>query len=156
MRGTLAPVKVEIREAALTDKAILRRLVELYMHDFSEFNGRDVDSHGLFGYRFLDHYWTEPTRHPYLISVDGRLAGFAFVRTDSFNQISEFFVLRKYRRQGVGQQAVRSLLARFPGSWRIEEVRENPQAREFWRAAIPHAFEEAATAEGWTQTFHIA
>ena len=148
-------MKVEIREAVLSDKAIVRRLVELYMHDFSEFNGRDVDAHGLFGYRYLDHYWTEPSRHPFLIRVDDHWAGFAFVGSNEVNEIAEFFVLRKYRRRGVGLEAARSVVARFPGAWRIEQVRENRQARDFWRAAIPCEFEEVETAVGWAQTFRV-
>ena len=146
---------VELREAALSDKPVVRRLVELYLHDFSEFDGRDVDQHGMFGYRYLDHYWTEPSRHPFLLVVEGQVAGFAFVRSDDDegNRVAEFFVSRKYRRRSVGQQAARMLFARFPGPWKVEQVRGNPQARAFWRSAIPFEFEEAETDDGWVQSF---
>ena len=68
-------MNIEIHQAALEDKTILRHLMELYAYDFSEFDQCDVDAHGLFGYNRLDHYWTEPGRqspaasHLYLFSV---------------------------------------------------------------------------------------
>ncbi len=33
--------------------------------------------------------------------------------------MAEFFVLRRWRRTGVGRAAVRDLLERFPGTWEI-------------------------------------
>lgn len=70
---------VQVREAAADEKPILRQLLELYEYDFSEFEGTDVGPHGFYGYRYLDHDWTEPDRHPYLIRVDDNLAGFVLV-----------------------------------------------------------------------------
>jgi predicted acetyltransferase len=147
---------VGVVAASIEDKAVVRRLVELYLHDFSEFDHRDVTEHGVFGYRYLDHYWTEADRHPFLLRVDGHWAGFAFVRTagDSAS-IAEFFVLRKYRRTGVGTAAARALFDRFPGPWNVEQVAGNPAARAFWHQAIPTPFVETSTAEGWTQTFTV-
>ena len=62
------------------DRSVLRRLLQLYLHDLSEFIDIDVDPHGEFPYRYLDHYWTEKDRHAFLIRVDGAWAGFALVR----------------------------------------------------------------------------
>jgi hypothetical protein len=49
---------IEVLEATVDDKPVVRRLLELYSHDFSEFTGTDVDAHGRFGYPDLDLYWT--------------------------------------------------------------------------------------------------
>jgi hypothetical protein len=73
---------VELVRASLSDKAVLRRLLQLYRYDFSEWNGDDVDEHGEFGHRYLDHYWTDQDSHPFLIRQAGRWAGFALVRTE--------------------------------------------------------------------------
>lgn len=48
------------------DRPVLRRLIELYRYDFSEFDQADVDRHGEYGYRYLHHYWTEASREPFL------------------------------------------------------------------------------------------
>lgn len=63
--------------------------------------------------------------------VDGRLAGFALLRRgtcfperdvlsdDSGMMITEFFVMRKYRRQGIGKQVARELFECYPGRWEV-------------------------------------
>ena len=109
------PPTVEITAATLDDKIAIRHLVELYAHDFSELTGGDVDEHGEFGYPDLDRYWTDSDRHPFLIRVDGRIAGFALVRSGSPHDMAEFFVMRKYRRGGVGVQAARQGVRVVPG-----------------------------------------
>lgn len=149
----LTPMHVEVTPAALNEKAVLRRLLELYQHDLSEFTGDDVDAHGLFGYRYLDHYWTEPGRWPFLVGVRTsepagdagvrRLAGFALVTDRTLlpgsaggHDLAEFFVLRAYRRRGVGAAAARQLFDRFPGRWEVRQLAENAPAIAFWRRVI--------------------
>ena len=133
---------IEVREAGLADKSILRNLMELCQHDYSEHNGADVNEHGLFGYLYLDHYWTEPGRYPFLIRVSGRLAGFVLVRTlDSddargAHSIAEFFILRKYRRQGIGQAVAQRIFDMFSGTWRVHQEAANLRAQAFWRTVI--------------------
>ncbi|SRR5581483_2939335 len=133
---------IEVIEAREADRSVLRHLLELYRYDFSEFDGADVDEHGEFGYRYLDNYWTEPDRHPYLIRSDGKWAGFALVRSGDPNDMAEFFVLRKYRRSGVGRDAAHAVLRRFPGRWTVRQLLTNTAASAFWRAAIPYPFAE--------------
>ncbi len=59
-------LEVELHPAQVEDKSVLRNLLELYAYDFSEYDGADVDAHGLYGYERLDHYWTEEGRAPFL------------------------------------------------------------------------------------------
>lgn len=49
---------VEVTEASEGDRTVLRRLLQFYHYDFSEFDGADVDSHGEYFHRYFDHYWT--------------------------------------------------------------------------------------------------
>ncbi len=133
---------IEIQPAQLQDKSILRHLMELYVYDFSELEKWDVDEHGLFGYKYLDHYWTEHDRHPFLIRVSGKLAGFVLVRAidssddEPTHSIAEFFVLRKYRRQGVGRQVAHRIFDMFPGRWSVSQLANNVAAQVFWRKVI--------------------
>src|SRR5947208_2729626 len=119
---------LDVFEASLSDKPVLRQLLQLYLYDFSEIDGRDLDEHGVYGYRFLDHYWTETGRHPFLFRCEGQWSGFALIRAGEPNSVAEFFVLRKYRRLGVGARAGQHLFARFPGNWMVEQVAGNPGA----------------------------
>jgi predicted acetyltransferase len=148
--------QVEVIVAALADKDVMRHLLELYVYDFTEFTTDDVDESGLFGYRYVDQYWNEPDRHPFLIRADGRLAGLALVRSGDPHDMAEFFVMRKYRGRGVGLIAARSLLARFPGEWQVRQMRANAVATAFWRNAIPVPYRDDANETGPVQRFLIA
>lgn len=48
--------QIELQEITADQNSVLRNLMEKYLHDFSEFDGEDVDEHGLFGYRYIDFY----------------------------------------------------------------------------------------------------
>jgi predicted acetyltransferase len=73
-------MKIQIDLANKSEQPILENLMQLYLYDFSEMCGDDCDERGLFEYEYLPRYWIEPERHPFLIRVDGKLAGFALVR----------------------------------------------------------------------------
>ena len=72
-------MNVCLKAAVPEDKEPLRNLLEKYLYEFSEWEGQDVDCNGLYGYPYLDAYWTDEKRYPFLILVDGKLAGFAMV-----------------------------------------------------------------------------
>jgi predicted acetyltransferase len=146
---------IEIESVSYRDKGALRQIVELYVYDCSEFVGSDVDEHGTFGYRYLDHYWTEPDRHPFFIRVDGHIAGFALVRAGDPHDMAEFFVMRKYRRTGVGVAAARMVFERFPGAWQVRQESDNVAAAPFWRVAIPVPFDEEVRHGSSVQRFVI-
>jgi predicted acetyltransferase len=144
------PVSVEV-DPALPDHAlILANLLELYAHDFSEFHILDIGADGRFGYESLPLYWSEPNRHPFLIRVDGKLAGLALVKRGSEisdNQtvwdMSEFFVLRGCRRRGIGMLAAQEVWRRFPGIWEVRVMQSNVRANLFWEQAIANFIGEA-------------
>jgi predicted acetyltransferase len=144
---------IKVLEARLRDKPVVRRLLELYLHDFSEFTDADVDGRGRFGYPYLDLYWTEPERRPFLFRAAGHWAGCALVRRGTPHDMAEFFVLRKYRRTGVGVVAARDLFHRFPGAWQVRQMTANTGATAFWRRAIPFEFTEELTDAGPVQRF---
>lgn len=134
--------KVEVIQAAYADKPVLRNLLELYCYDMSEFDGEHIDAHGLYGYQYLDHYWTEAERTPFLVRVHGAWAGFVLVRTEQGNDgqaehhIAEFFIMKRFRRQGIGRHVAHTVFDRFPGAWVVGELPLNTAAQAFWRKTI--------------------
>jgi predicted acetyltransferase len=137
------PSRVEVIEAAPDDQSVLANLLELYVHDFSEFLDLDIGEDGRFGYPPLTLYWSESARHPFLIRVDGKPAGFALVRNvaevsgaETVWDLAEFFVLRGYRRRGVGTLAAHEVWRRFPGRWEVRVMHKNILVRGFWTSAI--------------------
>lgn len=146
---------VEVVGAELRDKPVLRQLLQLYQYDFSEFDDADVEAEGAYRYQYLDEYWTEPDRHPLLFRVGGKWVGFALVRTGTPHDMAEFFVMRKYRRSGIGTVLAREVFARFPGEWQVRQMTSNPSATAFWLQAIPVDFEQDMLQHGPLQRFTI-
>ncbi len=148
---------IELVAAAIEQESILGNLLELYAHDFSEFLHLELGADGRFGYKHLPLYWSEPGRYPFLVNVDSRLAGFALVKRggDVFD-MAEFFIVRAYRRQGIGMQVAHELWKRFPGWWEVRVMERNRTAMNFWERAIAAFHGEAVQpariekdGEGW-------
>lgn len=137
-------MKLEILQPTIDQKNILQNLIELYQYDFSEFENEDVNDEGLYGYKHLNNYWTTPGHFPFLIKVDGKLAGFALVRemaasethSSSYFKICEFFILKKYRKEGIGRKTAFYLFDFFSGVWEVAEIETNLPAQKFWRKVI--------------------
>lgn len=163
---TTSSPRIEIIAASSEQKPIVANLLELYAHDFSEFMDLNLGADGRFGYKSLPLYWEEPNRYPFLIRANSYWAGFVFARKGS--QISgdenvwdmaEFFIVRGYRRRGIGTKIAHNIWRMFPGVWEVRVRDRNQKARHFWGGAIsefmgkpiePTAFEKDG--ENW-QTF---
>ncbi len=142
-------MKLEITPVREDEKLILAHLIELYEYDFSDFEGTDVNALGLYGYSYLDYYWTERNRFAYFIKVDDRLAGFVMVCGHCYVSedpdtlfMSEFFVMKKYRRKGIGKQAAIEVLKRHPGKWELTVHPQNPVSHEFWHSVVKAVSED--------------
>lgn len=146
----------EIFPATKEEMPIVANLFELYAHDFSEFHFVEPGPDGRFGYADLPLYWSESGRYPFLIKVDGKLAGFALIRRlspvsgrdaswnhDASWDMAEFFVLHAYRRRGVGREAAYRLWRQFPGLWQVRVMLANQIAHRFWQRAIAEFAGEA-------------
>ena len=77
------------------------------------------------------------------IRAGGRLAGFILVRSCSEHNalhdphnVAEFFVLKKYRRHGIGREAACQVFDRFPGGWEVTQWDNNLPAQAFWQKVI--------------------
>jgi predicted acetyltransferase len=135
--------RIELIPAAAEQEPILANLLELYAHDFSEFHDLEIGDDGRFGYKLLPLYWIDPDRHPFLVKTDGHLAGLILVKRGPAalgNQvvwdIAEFFVLRGYRRRGIGTQIAHEIWRRFPGAWEVRVMQSNVAANHFWAHAV--------------------
>ena len=116
---------------------IVANLIQLYAHDFSEFLHLELGADGRFNYEPLPLYWSEPNRHPFLVRMDGNLAGFVLVKSNgAVWDMAEFFVVRGYRRQGIGTAIAHDIWKRFPGQWEVRVMQSNHSAYLFWERAI--------------------
>ena len=126
------PAIVEVVPATPEQQPILANLLELYAHDFSEFHNIEPGPDGRFGYNDLPLYWSDPTRHALLLRIDGKLAGFILIKSipDASHDgpvwdMTEFFVLRRYRRMRVGMEAAHRVWTEFPGLWQVRVMQSN-------------------------------
>jgi predicted acetyltransferase len=158
---------VTVTAMPLAEKSLLDRLLQLYLHDFSDFaelgtTYAEVDNAGIFPYPpGTDDYWRQDGNMPLLIRADGRTAGFALVNRWSpldravEHALAEFFVLRKYRRAGIGRRAALQIFDRYPGRWELGVASYNPAALSFWRSvatALPGSTEAAGDGSRWRGT----
>jgi predicted acetyltransferase len=136
---------IQVVEIPTEQKPVLERLMQLYIYEFSESEGFDVNQDGLYEYKGagVDSYWSEPDRHPFLIYVGEQIAGFVLVNchtclkeNEGARSIAEFFVMRKYRRKAVGKRVAFHLFDKFPGKWEIRQMQTNAAGQAFWRSVI--------------------
>lgn len=135
---------VTLEVATPNSAPVLSNLLELYLHDLSEIFPVEVGLDGRFGYGKLPLYWSEPEkRFAFLIRSGVELAGFALATRGSpatddpeHLDLAEFFILRGYRRAGVGRQAAFLLWNRLPGQWVVRVSEANRVGLPFWNTTI--------------------
>ena len=129
-------------KASYQQKQIINNLMQFYMYDFSEFVNIDIEADGFFAaYKNLDDYWNDENRFPYIIQNEERPIGFALVRLiesaqRSYYSIAEFFVLKKYRKKGIGKQIAIQLFNLHKGLWEVFQRETNKPAQLFWSNVI--------------------
>lgn len=135
MKVTLEPV---------ANIQIVKNLFQLYLYDMSEYMGWPPNEDGLYlseqAVNDLDTYMERDDHFPYLIKADDELAGFCFARSALFEDdrfdMGQFFVLRKFKRQGIGLKAFQQCVATHPGNWLVRVLPENAGPKAFWQKAI--------------------
>ena len=136
-------MNVALHLMSVDEKFLLIRLMELYNYEFSLFSNNDINEYGYYEYDHINDYWNEEGRFPYLIRVDGKIAGFALIcphcnyRMEEGAQcIGEFFVMFKYRRMGIGLKVATQLLDNHRGLWEIFYWRNNILASRFLEKVV--------------------
>ena len=139
-------MKFELFEVEEKDKNIIFNLMQLYTYELSFYEDETTNfqllDNGLFKLsKYIDLYWTQEERHPYILKCDGKLAGFVLERfnEDGMNEIAEFFVLNKFRKHGAGTFMANEMFKKYKGKWEIRTLLRNKQAQEFWRKVVKSA-----------------
>jgi|SRR6187397_83140 predicted acetyltransferase len=124
-------------------KAVIQNLMQFYIYDFSEYIKYDVEDNGLFApYPHLDDYWKETSnKFPYIIKKDDKYVGFVLVRfietqERMYFSIAEFFILKKYRRTGIGKAIAVMVFDLHKGLWEVFQKESNKPAQIFWKKVI--------------------
>jgi predicted acetyltransferase len=124
-------------------KNVIKNLMQFYIYDFSEYSKSDVEENGLYGdYPYLEDYWREGNnRYPYVIKKNEKYIGFVLVKFNeseerNYYSIAEFFILKKYRREGIGKAVANQVFNLHNGQWEVHQIESNKPAQVFWNKII--------------------
>jgi predicted acetyltransferase len=135
----------------------LINLWQLYQYDLSEPNGIDTDPSG----RYTMPFPNQATAFLIQASVQiPMIVGFALVVPGSYvlpdfqgHRINDLFILRRYRRHGIGRLCTAQLFTHYPGAWEIATYGVNTPAVAFWRSVI-QSYTDGRYTETWHQNKH--
>lgn len=103
----------------------------------------DLGEDGRFGdYPDLTRYFTEVERSALIVRQAGHPVGFVLLDRESHsgrpldNNVGEFFIVRKHRREGLGSRVATAIFDARPGVWEAAVARRNLGALAFWRGAV--------------------
>jgi predicted acetyltransferase len=131
-------MNIKLAKIKKSQKEIVKNLLEKYLYEFSQYDKTDINELGLYGYDYLDNYWTEKNRWPYFIKLDNKIAGFILVNDyheaniETNFTMSEFFILYKYRHLGIGKHCVNYLFKKHRGKWQLKFHPKNKISKIFW------------------------
>ncbi|USB33391.1 GNAT family N-acetyltransferase [Paenibacillus sp. YPG26] len=138
---------MQIVKVETTQKLILKHLIALFLHDLSEFNpGQELNQkNGLFEFDEFEWFFEKDGLTPYFIIYDNHIVGFILIQSDPFINpelydylVNSFFILKKYRKRGIGKQAAHQLFQRLPGRYVIGQLSNNDPAIAFWKSVYHH------------------
>lgn len=150
---------IRIKRVSKVEKRILKNLFSYFMHDLSPYEDIELDKHGFFNCPDIKLIIENKGLKPFLIFHKKEIAGFinismpVFAADKTTHVIQQLFVLKKFRRLGVGKEASKLVLNKFPGKYAIGQLIKNKPAVKFWKSFlkelnIPYESEKRKDAEG--------
>jgi predicted acetyltransferase len=137
----MQPTGLVISRIGPESDLLLRNLFEHYCHDMSEWFDLDTRDDGSYCHDTAS-VWAKGCG-AYLARIGPSIAGFALIGPGSDwlgdaggHDVHEFFVMRRFRRHGVGQRMATLLWNEHPGEWLVRVFEANAPAIDFWRTAI--------------------
>jgi aminoglycoside 6'-N-acetyltransferase I len=150
-------LEIEVRLVPEEEKQVFKNLYAYWRYDLMEFiregAGSSFNVYGVLdGPNSRTHeeatqgeeaWWQKPgILFPFVIWHEGLPVGLAAVASPPHAtrgrdyRMNDFWIARKYRRQGIGRQAAFALFDQFRGKWEVGQILENEAARAFWPRII--------------------
>ncbi|WP_208989866.1 GNAT family N-acetyltransferase [Pseudovibrio brasiliensis] len=111
-------MSIELKPMTQADVPALMNLFQLYLYDMSKYMHWPISEGGRFEFdeNIVLAYFQQADHHPYFIMSGNEIAGFALVRHYPYDaeliDMGQFFILGKFKRQGLGQAALKACLQR--------------------------------------------
>ena len=127
--------------ASLQEKDIIERLTQFYYYELHANSKLAHLSYGDGVYEkmpYLDNYWHEKKRYPYLIRYQKRPIGFSLVHDVTVNpnldwKFAELFIMAPFRRLGLAHHVVHQVIKSHLGTWEVSVLKDNTPALCFWK-----------------------
>lgn len=133
-------MQIELVRTTVEQLPLIANLYQYYAYESSDWEEEEVEPDGLFYLHepHLVRYWQEPEWSAELILADGFIAGFLLIERSELAGIdalefADLFILKKYRRQGIGRALAHQVLNRG-GTWLVRLYAQDPLAMAFWRS----------------------
>ena len=132
---------VRLDKVLLEEKDILYRLLQFALYDGSKYTDNDIDSNGIFSYKWFDNYFTDENRFSYFIRSNDDIIGIVMINKHmkvfkDGHSVAEFLVLPKYRKHHIGSKVAYMVFDMFPGNWEVEPIEKSEEACIFWKKVI--------------------
>lgn len=139
----MTEITVELVPASAEQAALIRNLYQFYAYETSDWEQEDVEADGRF-YVHEEHlarYWQEPDWSANLLLVDGNIAGFLLVERSELPgidalELADLFILKKYRRQGIGRALVTQVLTSSEDNWLVRFYPQDEAAQALWNSVL--------------------
>jgi predicted acetyltransferase len=135
-------MELELVPVLEEDKNVLYYLYQFYEYDFTQYTEKDLNNFGRFDVS-LEHYWQDPRWNPFIICYLGQIVGFVVVLFEDYDVdpdpthvIYDFFIIRKYRRKGLGKLAAIKAFDLYKANWKTAQMSNNEPAIFFWRKVV--------------------
>jgi len=136
-------VTLELVPTEREQMPLIRNLYQFYLYESSDWEQEDVEVDGRF-YIHDEHlvrYWQEPGWSAQLLLVDGFIAGFLLIERSELPgvdalELADLFILKKYRRQGIGRALATQVLMSGEDNWLVRFYGQDEIAQAFWRSVL--------------------
>lgn len=104
-------MNISLYKAGINDKTLLDNLLQLYLHDLSEYMHIEVGPTGKYEQNISSKFVSSFDRSAYIIHAEYHIIGFVLVEPGSEEtKVRDLFVLNMWRGKGVGSAVVETLL----------------------------------------------
>jgi len=137
----MLPENFSVRRIDRSSDVVLANLFEHYIYDMAEWFDLDTNTDGRYVYstapiweRGADVFFAYAGVLPIGFGIVGSAQ--AWIGEEGTRDMQEFFVLRRYRRCGVGQAFVNHIWDQYRVPWLVRVLQRNLPALPFWRRVV--------------------
>lgn len=137
----MLPANFRVSRVDRSSDGVLGNLFQHYLHDMAEWFDIDTGTDGRYAYptetiwdKGLDVFFVYAGAIPIGFAVVGSAE--AWTGDAGRRDLHEFFVIRRYRRNGVGQALANHIWSQYRGPWLVRVYQGNLPAVPFWRRVV--------------------